>query len=262
MSSSWRFSDLEFVVIWESMRDGTVPPPFVYTSRTPIYQDYLREKAEARESLRSRLGQAFGSALVAMARPEIRIVVRGWDSRDPANPKGRISLLAVRRGNEGYLITQEAGETVWHSAGFTVEQCGALELAEVVARALPHSDAGTLDRLALDSVANPEADLDFRYGRSVAHELNYDPDRDRLQRFLSATPEAGGRIEVAQVGSRFGPRGVFRRALDWRDLAGDGRYAITEGCPRMAVGVDAKRLTSLINVEIAEVVRAIKDERR
>ena len=42
-----------------------------------------------------------------------------------------------------------------------------------------------------------------------------------------------------------------------RDLEGDGRYAITVGNPP----VDQKRLAALINAEIAEVVRAIKDER-
>ncbi|MEU4342430.1 hypothetical protein AB0H00_14360 [Nocardia sp. NPDC023852] len=39
-------------------------------------------------------------------------------------------------------------------------------------------------------------------------------------------------IGIEQGRLRFGPRGITRRALAWRDLADDGRYVITRGTPR------------------------------
>ncbi|WP_431953530.1 ESX secretion-associated protein EspG [Nocardia lijiangensis] len=261
MARTWEFTDLEFVVAWEPMRQGDVPRPFVFTSRTPRYEDYRAELAETRERLRTRLGNSFDGALETLARPDIRIVVTGWDGGDPADPKGRVCLLAARRGHEGCLVTQAPGETIWHSAGFTVAECDALRLADVVAAALPDRVAGESDRLVLGELFGEDSGFDHSYRRSLTNELTHDPERDSLQRFRRARQVGAGTIEIIQGSSRFGPRGITSRVLEWRDLDGDGRYLITGSAPQVATGADVRRLTASINAEIAEVVRAIKDER-
>ncbi|MFC9892432.1 ESX secretion-associated protein EspG [Nocardia sp. NPDC127579] len=260
MADAWHFTDLEFVAVWESLREGAIPPPFVFTSRTPLHADFTREKNEARARIRERWGDALDPVLAVLAHPDIRVLVQGWSGGDPADPAGRLSVLGVRHGHQGYLVQQTPGETIWHSRAFTIAECDAVHLGAAVGGALPECAAGKWNRVVLDSAA-ARPDVDYVYGRSLAHELTFDPDTERRRRF-DKMPEVGsGRIEISQARSRFGPRGVTRRKLGWRDLEGDGRYAITDGRPPVAIAADPKRLISLINAEIAEVVRAIKDER-
>ena len=50
-------------------------------------------------------------------------------------------------------------------------------------------------------------------------------------------------------------------AAKMADLIDDGRYTLTQGSPAAAYGTDGNRMVNMINTEIAEIVRAIKDER-
>ncbi|NNH71867.1 ESX secretion-associated protein EspG [Nocardia uniformis] len=255
---TWRFTDLEFVVAWEPQRERTVPRPFVFTSRTDSYDDLLREMNETREHLRDRLGTTFDDVLETVAHPDIRIVVHGNADDDRANPESVIRLLAVRRRDSGYLLRQLPGETVWHGGGYIVTECDALALGPVVVEALPDASPGRAGHIAMPRAGD---DQDHYTRRSIAHELTEDRDRERAESFVRAVTTGSGIIEIAQGGSRFGPRGVMVRRLRWRDVADDGRYAITGDDPPIAIGVDVKRLTALVNTEVAEVVQAIKDER-
>ncbi|MEV6273920.1 ESX secretion-associated protein EspG [Nocardia sp. NPDC051832] len=258
MTSRWELSDLEFVALWEPFRAGTVPRPFQFTSRIPDYDDYQREKEAIRDRMRNTLGQELGGALEAAACPDIRVVVAGYDGADPKDPKAQVRLLAVRRGGLGYVLVQLPGETQWHSGGYIIAEHDALVLAMAVAEALPDKSAGRLGRLVLPRQGD---DMDHSYQRSVAHELTHDPDRDRAVEFRRSQICGQGSIEISQGSSRFGPRGIVRRVLSWRDLDRDGRYAVTAANPPVAIGAGAERLAGLINAEIAEVVLAIKDER-
>lgn len=254
----WRFTDLEFMVAWEPQRERTVPRPFVFTNRTDSYDDFLREMNETRERLRDRLGTTFDGVLETVAHPDIRIVVHGSTDGDTSNPESMIRLLAVRRRGDGYLLRQLPGETVWHGGGYVVSECDALALGGIVVEALPEASQGRLGHIVLP---RDEDDLDHHARSSIAHELTEDRDRERAESFALAATTGSGIIEIAQGSSRFGPSGVMVRRLRWRDVADDGRYAITGDDPPIAIGVEAKRLTSLVNTEIAEVVQAIKDER-
>ncbi|RBO88917.1 ESX secretion-associated protein EspG [Nocardia puris] len=254
---SCRLSDLEFVVAWARMRMGTVPRPFVFTSRTPLLADYRRERAEAAERLRATWGSSLDDGLAAMACPDIRVVITGWRG-DERDPRCRIARLAVRSGDRGFVIDQEPGETLWHSVAFTIIAVDALGLAEVVSRTLPEQPAGSLGRLE----PRHGDGFDHFYATSPAHEPTYDHDADHWQRFAESRVSGAGVIEIEQGRSRFGPRGITRRRLEWRDLDRDGRYAIVTPDSRPVFEpVDRNRLAALINTEIAEVVRAIKDER-
>ncbi|MEU7631994.1 ESX secretion-associated protein EspG [Nocardia sp. NPDC049220] len=260
MSGFWRLTDIEFVVLWEELKEGGMPSPFVFTAATPYYDDYLREKYEVRERLPTTLAAEMGDVLQAVARPDIRVLAHGRDARDPDDPSGIVRLLGVRRGGQGYLLTQLPGKTVWHSGGFTVAECDVLSLADTLVAALPEVAAGRLGEISLAPQDGQHQQMDYSFRRLVAHELSEDAAEYRSAKFLRSTPARAGMIEICQGSSRFGPRGVVRRGFGWRDLVDDGRYAITGDNPLVARGVDTKGLIALINAEIAEVVRAIKDE--
>ncbi|MEV5648565.1 ESX secretion-associated protein EspG [Nocardia sp. NPDC052254] len=259
MTRTWKFTDLEFVVAWENAQADVLPAPFIFTSDTPLYEDFQREKREVRAQLGPRLDEVENILDVA-ARPDIRIELHGWGS-DFDDAAGQIRLLAVRREGYGYLLKQLPGETAWHSGGYTITECGALELAGLLIAELPEAAAGKLSDIVL-AQRNRNPDLDYSYGQSLVTDTFDDTVERRADQFFRAPVTGEGIIDIVQGLSRFGPRGLAQSRLCWRDLADDGRYAITDGHPQIALGADSKRLVTLLNSGIAEVIKAIKDERR
>ncbi|MFQ6324614.1 ESX secretion-associated protein EspG [Nocardia sp. CWNU-33] len=260
MTRTWKFTDLEFVVAWETYQADLLPAPFVFTSRTPLYDDYQREKRELRAQLGNTLDNNLARVMDVVARPDIRVELQGWGS-DSEDAESQIRLLAVRQAADGYLLKQLPGETAWHSGGYTITECAPLELADVLLAELPEVAAGKLGDIVL-AEQTKSADLDYSYGRSFINDSFDDTVERQADQFVRAPSTGEGIISIEQGMSRFGPRGITRRRLCWRDLEDDGRYAITTAIPPVAVPADTKRLTTLLNSGIAEVVKAIKDERR
>ncbi|WP_308166834.1 ESX secretion-associated protein EspG [Nocardia albiluteola] len=143
--------------------------------------------------------------------------------------------------------------------------CEAVRLADVVAAELPECPRGGRGNLELPTPTPDHAtepDMDYSYGRSRIdfNQLEDSPTR-RAQEFLAAPAHSTGIIEIEQGASAFGPQGITRRRLEWRDLDDDGRYIIDGRHPPIATAADATRVKDLINVEIAVVIHAIRDER-
>lgn len=261
MQRTWRLTDVELAAAWAQVAEGRLPKPLSFRSRTPLLDDYLREQAEVWQRLRARRDIDFDRLLATLSEPDIRIGVRGCDPRLPDNPAACIRMLGARRATNAYFIAQLPGETIGHSTGFTVTACDVLDLADLIVTALPAVEAGRQAEIVLGET---EDGMDHYYRRSAVQWSLADDDSEqtRAAEFLRATATTSGTIEIAQGTSRFGPRGITCRALEWRDLHADGRYVITPGPPRIAHRADSTHLINMINAEIAEVVRAIRDERR
>ncbi|MFE3188742.1 ESX secretion-associated protein EspG [Nocardia sp. NPDC059240] len=258
MGRSWSLTDLEFLVLWEELGEESLPAPLFFTSRTAFWDAHLDNKARARSALRDR-DPDLDYVLRAVHMPELRVEVHGWDGRDPRAPAAGIRMLGVRSGEAGYLVVQRPGETVRHSAGFTITEFWAAELATEVVAGLPDTAAGRGPDTVL---AEPEdtAMVDYAFGLSPAHETLEGGVVDRAAEFLAAPAPSMGTIDVVQGRSRFGPRGVTRHHLEWRDLDADGRYVVTAEQPPVAVPADRRRMITTLESVIAEVVLAIADE--
>ncbi|WP_040804527.1 ESX secretion-associated protein EspG [Nocardia concava] len=260
MKATWRFTDDEFYVQWRDLPEESLPAPLAYTCRTSSWVRYVQELAELREDLRARRDLSFDGVLPEIRDADIRIEVWGWNGYDKRDPAGSVRMLAARRGTRGFLVNQEPGESVIHAKGFIVSEFDALELGRMVAEALPEADGGRQGDIVL-AERNVETELDYSYGHSIIDHSVSSSAPAQSRAFLAAPHERGGFIDVIQGRSVFGPRGITRHRLEWRDLEDDGRYIITEGTPRQVFSADTPRATSLINARIADVVRAIKDER-
>ncbi|AHH15737.1 EspG family protein [Nocardia nova SH22a] len=269
MTRSWNFTDLEFVVMWRHLAGEGPPRPFVYTTDIPLEDDFQRECTRLRDRMLARPDHTLFDAVREVTQPDIAVLAWGFDGHDPHRGEGAVRILAARREDRGYLLTQLPGRTLLHAGGFTMVQCDPLRLADMIADALPEVESGDSGHIVLPPDQESKAGvLEAHYvsvaSASSAPQLwdSYDePEVASGQRFLDIVPERSGTIEIAQGISRFGPRGRTIRHLSWRDHPGDGRYVIQAGPPRAAVGVDRKGLIAAINAEIITVVRAIKDER-
>lgn len=258
MLRSWSFTDLEFLVLWEQLGEEFLPDPLTFTSRTRWWNDHLANKARAREHLQGR-DPDFGEVLHALRRPDVRVEVHGWDGRDRAVAEASIRLYAVQSGEAGFLVTQKPGESVRHSAGFTVTEHWATELAEAVVASLPDTAAGCGRDVVLAEAEDTE-DIDFGFGLSPAHESLEGTVVDRAADFLAVPAPSMGTIDIVQGRSRFGPRGITRHRIEWRDLEDDGRYVITGEHPPVAAPADRRRMVSTLEAHLSEVALVIADE--
>ncbi|MFE3442573.1 ESX secretion-associated protein EspG [Nocardia sp. NPDC059180] len=260
MNRTWEFSDTEFFVLWKSLRRGGLPFPLYYTGRTEDPERFKAELLAAQEELRRRLGSSFDSVLATIADPDLRIVVNGGDGREPREPKSLVRLIGVRSQNNGYLLKQLPGESYWHSGGFTVTEYEAVGLAHAVVAEMPEAKPGRQRDVVLPA-ERPGDELDHSYGGSAVHDSFDDSIAQRGAAFLATPAPSYGTIDVVQGFSIFGPRGITKHRLRWRDLEDDGRYVIGDETPPMARPADRKHLTNTINTRVAAVIRAIKDER-
>lgn len=267
MTGGWRITDLEFLVMWE-MRGDRLPKPFIYTGRTPSYQEHEQWKAEARKRVEPWLDAGFDGVLDVLSKPDIRIAVNGWDSpRDePAGPdRGRrvwqtsLRLLAARRADRAVAVTQGQGETAVQSGDFTVEEVDLLSLGDVVAARLPEAQPGRRESIALPTPS--DAGLDHDYARSEVRDDTADPSWTEAAEFFGIPAARAGAIDVAQGVSRFGPAHQAHQRLAWRDLVDDGRYVLTGMPTPRAFAADTSRTAAAINAAIAAIIRSIKDQR-
>ncbi len=261
MSRTWTCGDLEFVVRWEALRHDDLPPPLSWASNLNTGDELDSAKIQALEALRLTDDQSFRKVMHVVAQPDIWIGLRVMDGKDRDNVRRSIRLLGVRRGEWGYVVRQLPGETIWHSAGFVTTECQAVGLAGAMVAQVPEVPAGRMGDLLLDLGVGRGGTTDDSYGTSAVFDSFYESRIDEVERFLAAPVEAVGVITVSQGESKFGPRGLVQRRLVWRDLKDDGRYVVDDQHTPMATAADAATLTAMINARVAEIVRAIREER-
>lgn len=257
----WSFTDIEFYALWSDRTGGRLPFPLRFTARTPDPDRFRRDMQQARSELADRLGTAFEPALTALAAPDIRVGIGGSDHRDPENPKSPTRLIGVRRESRGFVVRSIPDENFWYSGGFTVFECDAVRLADVLVAKMPSCEMGKQSEVVLPPRRRvPEPDRPA--GGPAVHDSFTPTAEQRSAAFLAAPAERVGTVHIEQGSSIYGPRGIARFQLEWRDLVDDGRYLIRDSDPPMAVAADSKVLTGVINSKIAQVVRVIKDERQ
>ncbi|MFE5288995.1 ESX secretion-associated protein EspG [Nocardia sp. NPDC056611] len=252
----WRFTEAEFYVLWMD-RVGVEPPePFMFTSATRTADEFDLEMREARESLSHKLGGDFSTVFDALTNPDLFLTGYGWDDQDRWGTDSMVRVHAARKGPKGYVISQLPGATYWRRGGYTVAECDPLRLADAVVEAMPTGDRGGRGDIGL---VTDEQYIDHDFGRSA---IAAAPDTavSRAREFLEATASNAGEIHIVQGSSVFGPRGITRHQVQFRDLVDDGRYAIVDN-PERALAVDKARFISVINSYVAAVIQVIKDER-
>ncbi|UGT59999.1 ESX secretion-associated protein EspG [Nocardia asteroides] len=260
MTRGWELSPVEFTGLWAARRES-VPEPFFHLPEPgSTWGAGRRRRAEAVAEVRARLGGVIDDVLDAVTRPDIRLVVSGMSGTDPAEPAARLRMLATRTGDRGFLITQLPGRSGSEAAGYTITEQDVLELGAVVTAALPDREAGRKPGFVYSAPVD-RGDHDYDDRRSLVRDTAADPAAGRSAEFERARLDQVGSITVQQGSSRFGPRGISTVHLYWRDLTDDGRYAVVPGRPMTVVPADRPRMTGLVDAGIAEIVRAIRDDR-
>jgi hypothetical protein len=257
----WTFTDIEFYVLWSDRTGSRLPFPLRYTARTRDPDRFRRDMQSARTDLRDRLGASFEPVLTALTAPDIRVGISGSDHRNPDDPKSPVRMIGVRRESRGFVVRSRPDENYWYSAGFTVAECDAVRLADEMVAKMPAAEMGKQREVVLP-VRRPAPSPDRSAGGPSVHDSFTPTAQQRSTNFLAAPAERVGTVHIEQGSSIYGPRGIARFELGWRDLVDDGRYIIRDSDPPVAVAADSKVLAATINSKIAQIVRVIKDERQ
>lgn len=258
MSHTWRLSDVALLDLWERRFRDCLPAPLFALARGDDAAQWLRLRAEARAEVGT--DGALLAALDRVASADVVVSALAVDPRSGADPVTPVRLLAGRQGGTATIIRQLPGESVWHSAGFEIVTGDARRLAGAVVAALPDIAPGRERDIALVT-APTEAETDHHFGRSRVRADAADAER-RSRDWLRRPAQALGEIETRLGSSLFGPRGIVRHRVGWRDVVGDGRYAVTGSSPPVASAADRTRLAALVAVDIATVDQTLEDERR
>ncbi|WP_067473658.1 ESX secretion-associated protein EspG [Nocardia amamiensis] len=256
MNQAWEFTDVEFNLLCEEVRQGELPAPFVFTSRTRFEADYEQEKAQVRQRLRQRLDRDLDAMAGALAEPYVFVVAHAWSDQDFDNPGTRTRVHAVRHRARGYVFTQRPGETLAHSGGFDAVECDPHALADTVIGLLPHCAAGALDDIRLSL---PAAEPEYQHERPAATISDNDdePDDDVLRSgaFFDTPAVSTGIVKVLQGRSKYGPRGLVEAGLLWRDLPADGRYVMPLDHPApVATAMGSDRMALWVHDRIEEIL--------
>lgn len=260
----WRFTDIEFYALWTAATGELgLPFPFHFTARTLDSHKFRFEQRQARAGLRERLGETLDPVLDVLAHPDIRVVVSGSDHREGDEPRSVVRLFGARRDAAGYVVSSLPGESFWHSGGFTVTGCDAVRLADELVAELPDMPAGSRGETVLPRRAGAVDREEVRPRKAPTVRDSFDASEfERGSAFLAAPVSCVGTIGVEQGSSIYGPRGITRHRMEWRDLVDDGRYLIRGADTPIAAPADTELLKGAINSMVAQVVRVIKDERR
>lgn len=260
---SWELTGLEFRALCGVHTEGRLPRPLVFTSSTRWADEYEWELSETARDLRARFNGELDAVGVALAKPDVFVSLQAFgDDADFDDPKVRTRVHACRQRARGFVITQRPGETVHHAAGFDIVECDPHELGDIVLSRIPFARAG---RLPATAIPDTRRDPRFEPGYSTSGSMisDYDEDEnenagneyDRALTFLRTSAVRSGSIRVVQGRSKYGPRGRIEMGMLWRDVEGDGRYAIPMHQPApSARGMGTEDLTEWIDEQVELVV--------
>ncbi|WP_225729921.1 MULTISPECIES: ESX secretion-associated protein EspG [unclassified Nocardia] len=259
MNRQWEFTDLELRVLWERYIGGSLPEPLTYTSRIRYADEYEQEAFRIWEYLQDTVGGSIREVLEALAHPELLLRVMGWYDRDMDDPQRWIRARVVRSGPRGYVLTQKPGETIAHSGGYTITECGPHGVADAAVRLLPPVEAGRSRSIPI-TLDQEDVLEQIHGGASMVLESGGESEVRRGERFLNTPADRTGVIILNQGRSKFGPRGILEQILLWRDLPDDGRYVIEVGSSApTAVGIGRQELVARLDDAIESMLKRLEN---
>lgn len=257
MTQQWKFTALEFLVLCDQHRGGSLPRPLHFESAEIMMTDDLeRRKRAAWQELQQRLDGSFSGVIQVLRAPELYVVAHSWDELDRDDRNKKLHVHAVRAGLHGFVFEQVPGELTYDSPMVVVTECDPQGLGVAVVRSLPNVEAGRLPDIPI--VTDPQEHIAPSWGRSFVQDDIEDRPVYRTQQFFEQRADLTGVITVAQGRSKYGPRGIQETTLMWRDVAGDGRYVMSLDANPVAHAISRRLLAWRIQQDIDNLMERVE----
>lgn len=256
MTQQWKFTAIEFVVLCDHYRGGSLPQPLMFQSDEVVMSDEMEQRKRlVWEDLQRRLDGSFDGVVEVLRAPELYVQVRSWDEH-ASNMDKMLRLHAARSGALGFVFEQATGTLTFDSPMVTVTECDPHRLAAAVVLSLPSVEAGRLPDIPV--VTDPVEHIAPRRSGSLVRDDTEERPVYRTQRFFQRRADLTGWISVVQGRSKFGPRGIVETAMMWRDVADDGRYVMSLGEAPVAVGTSRRQLAERIQKDIDYLLQRLE----
>ncbi|WP_433193043.1 ESX secretion-associated protein EspG [Nocardia sp. CA-107356] len=257
MTQQWKFTCLEFLVLCDRYRAGSLPQPLWFEST----EDVMVHEMEARrrvvwEDLQRRLDGSFDGVIEVLRAPELYVRVRGWDEQSRDDMDKRLHVHVARSGALGYAFAQVPGNLTYDSPMVAVTECDPNTLAATVVKALPTVEAGQMPDIPI--VTDPAEHVTPAWRDSLIWDNVDDRPVAQTQRFFRQRADLTGSIMVVQGRSKYGPRGIHETKMLWRDMPGDGRYVMSLDEAPVAVGTSRRQLAARIDRDIAQLLERLE----
>ncbi|WP_067654861.1 ESX secretion-associated protein EspG [Nocardia harenae] len=262
MNRRWDFTALEFKVLCENLRAGELPDPFTFTTAIRYAEEFEAETHRVLRALRDRSDPDLEDLADCVAKPDVQVALEAWNDDDFENPKERTRVLGLRRRARGFVISQQHGETLGHSTGFEVVECGPHAIGDAVLAHLPYAETGREAPVPVLAAANLPVGGTDAFGSMISD--NDDPDeRDSARRdaFFTVRASRSGLLRVIQGRSKYGARGRIETAMLWRDVPRDGRYAMLMSETPVARGMGSEELAAWVAEQVAEIMDRLERHR-
>ncbi len=259
MSLQWNFTGIEFQVLCDKYRGGSLPDPLDYVLDEPMTLDESgRLKEKTWEELQSRWDPVWDAMIDVLVAPELYIRVHGWDEVDQDNGAKNIYMHFARSGAQAFSFEQRPGKSFWHTDGFVVTERDPNGLANAVVAALPDVPAGRLPDTPM--IIDPEEHIGNRGSSFFRDDDDDEPPAQISARFWETRATLTGSVVIVQGRSMYGPRGIREEKIMWRDVIGDGRYVMTMDDHPVAVGTSASAFVRRIQKDIDHLMDRVETQ--
>ncbi|KIA60108.1 ESX secretion-associated protein EspG [Nocardia vulneris] len=257
MTQQWKFTALEFLVLCDQYRGGSMPRPLLFQSDETMMTDELeRRKRVVWQELQRRLDGSFNGVVQVLSAPELYVLARSWDEHDANDTSKALRVHAGRAGLHGFVFEQALGDLTYDSPMVVVTECDPQSLGVAVVRSLPNVEAGRLPDIPI--ITDPQEHIAPSWGRSFVQDDIEDRPVYRTQQFFEQRADLTGVITVAQGRSKYGPRGIQETTLMWRDVAGDGRYVMSLDENPVARAISRRLLAWRIQQDIDNLMERVE----
>ncbi|TLF59749.1 ESX secretion-associated protein EspG, partial [Nocardia cyriacigeorgica] len=173
--ATWRFTGLEFEILWSAYGHDRLPYPLRYRPVADDFEDLRRQREAAVDVLLEKYYSVeLVDVLTILREPEVRIEVKGYGGRDMART---YRFHGAMRAAAGATLVQLPGTSADIGGDVILTNCAANQVPAQAVAALPPAKAGTRPAVEVRR-ADLSADRS-RYVRNV-DELSLTQQLDRV----------------------------------------------------------------------------------
>ncbi|WP_430333947.1 ESX secretion-associated protein EspG [Rhodococcus sp. ACT016] len=242
--ASWRFTGLEFQVVWAQLGRDRLPYPLRFRPIADTQDDLDRQRRAAAASWAPRLTGTLDRHLAVLADPDVRVEVAGFAGREDGT---RIRMHAGIRGDTATLAIQLPGPDADSGGDVLAHGVDPEQIPNAIAAALPVMSTGSRPAMRFR-----RSDLESGSGPllvSAGSTRIRDAALDLLRR-----PRTGIGEITAFAGAAYDSRPTTDGVgLHWLDFDGDGRYCLRETADIAVTPASGPRLAVEISALVARI---------
>ncbi|MFE3293221.1 ESX secretion-associated protein EspG [Rhodococcus sp. NPDC059234] len=218
MTDQWRFTALEFDVLWRHLGRDRLPYPMRFRGEAATEDDFQQQRRAAARRVLPRLDEALHAALSALASPIVRVEVCGFHGR---GLESTVRAHAGVSGERAALARQDQGADLDDGGDVVLSAVPAGRVAARIAAVLPSARRGT-GRGVASAISRRRSGADGSLMLPAAR-LGHEEACDEF----FARPRTG----LGEIGVFAGPALDWRptaegRVVQWMDFEDDGRYLV------------------------------------